>query len=87
VTEYISRLSGLELAKYVLLRLTNDRDNVEKIAEDFENDRLFISGVVDFLKEIGWVKQNKKGTYNITKKGKENIITHQKQLVKSRYMR
>ena len=46
-----------------------------------ENEILFISGVVDFLKGIGWVKQNENGTYNITKKGKKNVITRHRPLV------
>ena len=75
---YVARLSGLELAKYVLLRLINDHDKIEKIAVDFDDDKKFILGVVDFLKDIGWVKQDPSGTYRITKKGKGNIITRRR---------
>ena len=45
-------LSGLELAKYVLLRLTNDRDTVKKIAGDLDDDETFVLGVVKFLLEV-----------------------------------
>ena len=71
----ISTLSGLSLAKYVLERIFDYHESVEKIAEDFDNDDEFIFGVVDFLHDIGWIKQDSNGTYRITKKGKTNTIT------------
>src|ERR671919_2059915 len=72
---YVARLSGLELAKYVLLRLVYDHDSIEKIAVAFDDDKKFILGVVYFLMDIGWVKQDLSGTYRITKKGKMNTIS------------
>jgi predicted methyltransferase len=50
------------------LRLVNDHDNIEKIAVDFDEDKKFIVGVVDFLTDIGWLKQDEK-SYQITRKG------------------
>jgi hypothetical protein len=85
VSEYTSRLSGLELAKYVLLRLVNDHDTIEKIAEDFENDKRFTLGVVDFLTDIGWIEQDSGGIYKITRKGEKNTITRQRPSVSFRY--
>jgi hypothetical protein len=67
-------LSGLELAKYVVGRLTIDQSSTEKIAEDFDNDKNFISGVVDFLKDIGWVIQDRNGLYQVTRKGQTSTI-------------
>jgi hypothetical protein len=32
----INKLSGLELAKYVLLRFVNQRNSIEQIAENFD---------------------------------------------------
>ncbi|HZD35133.1 MAG TPA: hypothetical protein VE130_08010 [Nitrososphaeraceae archaeon] len=78
----VHTLSGLSLAKYVLERLVNGHEGVEKIAEDFDNDIEFILGVTDFLNEIGWIKQDlTTGIYRITRKGKTNTITRHKQLV------
>lgn len=71
-------LSGLELAKYVLGRLTNDQNTIEKIAEDFDNNRKFISDVVDFLKDIGWIKQNQDGSYQVTRKGRTSTIKRER---------
>jgi predicted transcriptional regulator len=81
LSEYISRLSGLELAKYVLLRLINDHESIETIAEDFDDDQRFISGVVDFLDDIDWIRQDMNGVYRITTKGKDSVITRQRPLV------
>jgi hypothetical protein len=68
---HISTLTGLELAKYVLKRLVDNHDSVERVAEDFDNDVQFILGIVDFLKEIQWMEQNlTSGIYQITEKGK-----------------
>ena len=77
----VSTLSGLSLAKYVLERLVNDHDSVEKVAEDFDNEKKFILGLIDFLNEIGWIKQDLSGTDTITRKGKYNTITRHKQTV------
>ena len=35
-----------------------DNQSVEKLAEDFDDDVRFINGVVDFLKDIRWIKQD-----------------------------
>jgi hypothetical protein len=74
------KLLGLELAKYVQLRLVNDHDSIEKIAEDFDDDAKFITGVVDFLIDIDWIKLTPTGAYETTAKGKNSIITRQKWL-------
>jgi predicted transcriptional regulator len=74
----ISTLSGLALARYVLNRLVDQGDSIERLAEDFDNDEQFILGVVDFLINIGWIKQTESGVYKITKKGQTNIIEREK---------
>ena len=76
-----SGLNGLELAKYVLLRLVNDHESIETIAEDFDDDQRFISGVVDFLDDIDWIRQDMNGVYRITTRGKNGMITRQRPLV------
>lgn len=77
----INTLFGLELAKYVMLRLVNYHDSVEKITENFDNDKQLISEVVKFLEDIRWIKPDVNGTYKITTKGKNNMISRQKPLV------
>ncbi len=72
-------LSGLELAKHVLIRFTKDQESIERIAEDFDDDRKFILGVVDFLTDIEWIKQDKNGIYKMTRKGQTNTIRRKRQ--------
>ena len=67
-------LSGLELAKYVLDKLTIDQSTIGRISEDFDNDKEFISGVVDFLEDIGWIIQDRNGSYHVTRKGQTSTI-------------
>jgi hypothetical protein len=59
-------LGGLELAKYILLRLVVQNDSIERLAQDFDNDTRFINGVVKFLQDIGWIKQNGTGGYQMS---------------------
>jgi hypothetical protein len=59
-------LGGLELAKYILLRLVVQNDSIERLAQDFDNDARFINGVVKFLQDIGWIKQNGTGGYQMS---------------------
>jgi hypothetical protein len=63
-------LTGLELAKYVLIRLV-DNPSVEKLAEEFDNDVGFINSIVGFLKNVKWIEQDDiSGLYQITEVGK-----------------
>jgi hypothetical protein len=59
-------LTGLELAKYISLRLVNNNTTIEQVALDFENDVRFVTRVVKFLKDIGWIKEDSSGIYQIT---------------------
>ena len=63
------------------MRVIDDFESIERVAEDFDNDQRFISGVVDFLKDIGWIKEDMNGVYRITAKGKNSMITRQRPLV------
>jgi predicted transcriptional regulator of viral defense system len=76
-----NEIGGLELAKYILHRLVNDQHTIEEVAKDYDNDKRYILGIVDFLKEVGWIKREENGTYKITRRGKENTITRHKSLV------
>lgn len=59
-------LTGLELAKFILLKLVNNNESIEQVAEDFDNDVRFIDGVVKFLKDVGWIVQDSTGSYQMT---------------------
>ena len=62
----LTELIALELAKYAL-RLV-DGQSVESLTEEFDNDTIFINGVIEFLKDMGWVKYNHiRGIYRMTK--------------------
>ena len=67
-------LTGIRLAKYVLNRLTNDHDKIEMIAKDLDNDERLTLGIINFLLDVGWVKQDSNGAYTITSKGKTSTI-------------
>jgi hypothetical protein len=48
-----------------------DNQSVEKLAEDFDDDVRFITGVVDFLKDIRWIKQDRNsGLFQMTEIGR-----------------
>lgn len=67
---HLRALSGLELAKYVLARLV-DSQSIEELAREFDNDFRFIKGVIEFLKDIGWVKQDSTSSlYRMTEIGR-----------------
>ena len=66
-------MAAVELAKYVLAKLV-DIQSIEKLAEEFDGDVRFINGVVDFLKDIGWVKIDRRnGVYKLTKIGETKV--------------
>ena len=59
--------TGLELAKFIILRLVENNESIEQLAEDFENDVRFITRVVTFLKDIGWIKEDSStGSYQMS---------------------
>ena len=45
--------------------------NIERISEDFDDDDPdFINSIIDFLKDIGWIKQDRiSGLYQVTEIG------------------
>ena len=53
----------------------------KRLQEDFDNDKKFISGIIDFLNEIGWIRLDSSGTYRITTKGKTNTIIRYKEKI------
>jgi hypothetical protein len=69
------------LARYVLDRITDDKDSIEKIAENFEDDKNFISGIIGFLIDIHWLKQDENGVYRKTRKGKTYTIKRERPIL------
>jgi hypothetical protein len=66
-------LSGLELAGYVMKKLTDDQLKIDELANrNFDGNKKFVLAVVDFLKDIGWMGEDEKnvGGYIITEKGR-----------------
>ena len=63
---HLIELTGLELAKYIMLRLVDNHESIKELSENFDNDVRFISRVVDFLKDIKWIEQDHSGLYQVT---------------------
>jgi predicted transcriptional regulator len=63
---HLIELTGLELAKYLMLRLVDNHESIEQLSQNFDNDVRFINRVVDFLKDIKWVEQDQNGLYQMT---------------------
>ena len=59
-------LTGLELAKYILLRLVDNYESIEQLSKDFDNDIRFIERVVKFLHDVKWVELDHDGSYQMT---------------------
>ena len=68
------RLRGLSLAIHTLKQLTNNQyADIIDIASKYDDDRNFIISVIDFLKDIGWLSQDKNDKYIITEQGIKEI--------------
>ena len=63
---HLIELTGLELAKYIMLRLVENHESIEQLAKNFDNDVRFINRVVNFLKDIKWIEQDFSGLYQMT---------------------
>jgi len=63
---HLMELTGLELAKYIMLRLVYNHESIEHLSKNFGNDVRFIERVVDFLKDIKWIEQDHEGLYQMT---------------------
>jgi hypothetical protein len=59
-------LTGLELAKYIMLRLVDNHESIEQLSKNFDNDVRFINRVVDFLEDIKWIERDHSGLFQMT---------------------
>ena len=51
-----------------------DGQSVESLTEEFDNDTIFIDGVIEFLKDMEWIKYNHiSGLYRMTKIGEMKV--------------
>jgi hypothetical protein len=69
----IASLSGLELAEYILKRLTEDGYTTEKLTQEFDGNEKYVLSLLDFLKGIQWMKEESSGKYVITDKAKSEL--------------
>jgi hypothetical protein len=69
----IASLSGLELAEYILKRLTEDGYTTEKLTQEFGGNEKYVLSLLDFLKGIQWMKEESRGKYVITDKAKSEL--------------
>jgi hypothetical protein len=63
------------LAKFVLKRLVENGDTVEKLIQDLDGDEKYLFSITSFLKDITWMREESDGEYLITNTG---IIKGQK---------
>jgi hypothetical protein len=66
-------LSGLELARHVMKKLTDDHLKIEELAHhNFDGNKKFVLAIVDFLSDNGWMREDEKhvGDYIVTDKGR-----------------
>jgi hypothetical protein len=71
----IAGLSGLELAEFILKRLTEDGYTTEKLTQEFDGNEKYVLSLLDFLKDIRWMKEEPSGSgkYVITDKAKSEL--------------
>ena len=66
------------MAVYILKRIVENGDSIQKLIQDLDNDEKYPLAIVSFLEDIGWMKQEPNGEYVITNRG----IKGQKMLLK-----
>ena len=50
----------------MLRRLTNNGDTAKELAQDFDGNEDFVLGIIAFLKDIRWMKEEQAGEYVTT---------------------
>ena len=69
--QYVDRLKGLSLAIHTLNQLNdNQHFNLKNIANEFDHSEKFVLSVIEFLKDIEWLIQDKNGKYIVTEQAK-----------------
>jgi Mn-dependent DtxR family transcriptional regulator len=65
----VTRLTGLELAGYVLMRIVGEGDTVEELTQGLDDKESYVSTLTSILEDIGWIEEGPSGKYTITDKG------------------
>jgi Mn-dependent DtxR family transcriptional regulator len=65
----VTRLTGLELAGYVLMGIVGEGDTVEELTQGLDDKESYVSTLTSILEDIGWIEQDPSGKYTITDKG------------------
>ena len=70
--QYTERLKGLSLAMRTLNLLNDEKQDfdITNIANEFDQTEKFVLSVIEFLKDIKWLIQDKDGKYSITEQAK-----------------
>ena len=73
--QYTERLKGLSLAIHTLNLLNNEKQDfdITNIANEFDQTEKFVRSVIEFLKDIKWLIQDKDGKYSITEQAKREM--------------
>jgi hypothetical protein len=71
--KHIASLSGLELAEYILKRLTEDGYTTEKLTQEFDGNEKYVLSLLDFLKDIRWMEEDYSGKYIVTDKARSEL--------------
>ena len=67
----------MDLARYIL-KILNDKDNlfdIVSLSTEFDNDERFIESILDFLKEVEWIREDRNGRYMLTPEGEKNCYS------------
>jgi Mn-dependent DtxR family transcriptional regulator len=65
----VTRLTGLELAGYVLMRIVGEGDTVKELTQGLDDKESYVSTLTSILEDIGWIEEGPSGKYTITDKG------------------
>ena len=69
----VTRLTGLELAGYVLMRIVGQDDTVEELTQGLDDKESYVSTLTSILEDIGWIEQDSSGKYTFTDKGNSEV--------------
>jgi Mn-dependent DtxR family transcriptional regulator len=65
----VTSLSGLALAEYILMRIVENDNTVEKLTQDLDCKENYVTTLASILEDLGWIEQEPGGKYIITDKG------------------
>lgn len=62
---------ALAITKYVLLKIV-DGQSVGNLTKKFDNDAIFVDGIIEFLIDMGWMEyDHTRGSYQMTEIGEK----------------